>query len=240
MKAIKSLAKKIPGVPRLYIELQNLRQKRKLRGKDAEDIFAEIYERNEWGSNESVSGQGSVIEQTKVIINKLPEIFNDYGIKTMLDIPCGDFNWMKNVDLTGVNYTGADIVDELIKENKQKFETESVSFRKLNLLADELPKVDLIFCRDCLVHFSFEDIRKALRAICRSNSTYLLTTTFTEHQQNQEILTGQWRQINLEIEPFSLPEPLSLINEECTEAGGKYADKSLGLWRIDEINKILS
>jgi hypothetical protein len=68
----------------------------------------------------------------------------------------------------------------------------------------------------------------------------LLTTTFTEHPQNQDILTGQWREINLELEPFSLPKPLLPVNEECTEADGKYADKSLGLWRISEINKILS
>jgi hypothetical protein len=240
MKAIKSLAKKIPGLPRLYIELQNLKQKRKLKGKDPEDIFAEIYERNEWGSNESVSGHGSVLEQTRVIIDELPKIVADFGVKTMLDIPCGDFNWMKTVDLDGVHYTGADIVEELIRENKQNYESRNVDFRRLNLLADELPQVDLIFCRDCLVHFSLADIRKALQTVCRSGSGYLLTTTFTEHERNEDILTGQWREINLALEPFSFPAPLRLINERCTEADGKYADKSLGLWRIDEIAEILN
>lgn len=237
MKAIKSLAKKIPGVPRLYVELQNLKQKRKLKGKDPEDIFAEIYERNEWGSNESVSGHGSVLEQTRVVIEELPGIFEKFDIKTMLDVPCGDFNWMKEVDLARVKYTGGDIVDELIKENKRKFETGRITFRKLNLLADELPEVDLIFCRDCLVHFSLEDIGRALETVGRSRSKYLLTTTFTEHERNEDIMTGQWREINLQRAPFSFGEPLALINEECTEAEGKYADKSLGLWRIDEIKK---
>jgi hypothetical protein len=109
----------------------------------------------------------------------------------------------------------------------------------LTLFASKLPTVDLIFCRDCLVHFSFDDIRRALQNICRSGSAYLLTTTFTEQRQNQDIVTGQWRQLNLELEPFSLPKPLSLINEDCTEGEGKFADKSLGLWRIEEIGKVI-
>jgi SAM-dependent methyltransferase len=239
MKVIKSVAQKIPGIPRLYAELQNLKQKRKLKGKTAEDIFAEIHQFNEWGSNESVSGAGSALEQTQVIINKLPELFDDFGIKSMLDIPCGDFNWMKNVDLKGVNYIGADIVEEIIKENKSNSHRGNISFQKLNLAADELPKVDLIFCRDCLVHFSFGDIRNALQNICRSDSSYLLTTTFTARPGNHDIMTGQWRPINLELEPFSLPKPTLIIDEKCTEGDGRYADKSLGLWRIAEIKKII-
>ncbi len=65
MNSIRLIAKKIPRVPKLYTILQNFKQKSKLKGKDAEDIFEKIYERNEWGSKESVSGQGSVLEQTK-------------------------------------------------------------------------------------------------------------------------------------------------------------------------------
>jgi hypothetical protein len=38
----------------------------------------------------------------------------------LLDIPCGDFNWMKLLNL-GVDYIGADIVGELIAENRRRF-----------------------------------------------------------------------------------------------------------------------
>jgi hypothetical protein len=97
----------------------------------------------------------------------------------------------------------------------------------------------LILCRDCLVHFSFDDIFKALNNLRASGSRFLLTTTFPTRQENQPIPTGKWRPLNLERAPFFLPPPLTILNEGCTENGGEYADKSLGLWQLDDVNRRL-
>src|ERR1700754_5083326 len=154
---LRETAKHIPLLPSLY----RLLSSRKLKGKTTEQVFTAIYQGKEWGGD-SVSGRGSDERQTKVIIETLPSLFREFGISTMLDIPCGDFYWMKRVDLTGVDYTGADIVSELIENNTEQYSKDGVHFEKLNLIEDKLPKVDLVFCRDCLVHFSFEDIFSAL------------------------------------------------------------------------------
>jgi hypothetical protein len=207
--------------------------------KELEAIFTDIYNGNKFNGDESISGQGSSIAQTKVIINELPILFKDLNIVTLLDIPCGDFNWMQNVPLNNIDYLGADIVDDLIKKNISKYKTENIRFCKLDLLKDDLPKVDLIFCRDCLVHLSFSDIFIALSNICRSQSTYLLTTTFTNRDKNVDIKTGGWRTLNLEIKPFSFPLPIQVINEMCTEGEMNYTDKSLGLWKIEDIKNML-
>ena len=102
-------------------------------------------------------------------------------------------------------------------------------------MRDHLPKADILFCRDCLVHLSNEDIAKSIQNIRQSDITYLLTTTFTQCDENHDIVTGDWRIINLEKPPFNFPKPMSLINEKCTEGDGTYADKSLGLWKISDI-----
>jgi hypothetical protein len=94
--------------------------------------------------------------------------------------------------------------------------------------------VDLVLCRDCLVHLSSKDAVAALRNLKRSGSTYLLATTFPEHTDNPDVITGYWRPINLELPPFALPRPMLMINEGCPERGG--ADKSLGLWRIADLS----
>ena len=156
----------------------------------------------------------------------------------MLDIPCGDFHWMKHVSLEGVDYLGADIVRALIEKNKE-LEAANIHFSQLNLIEDKLPAVDLVFCRDCLVHLSFKDTFLALQNICNSGSCYLLTTTFPGRQHNRDIITGQWRSLNLEAAPFYFPPPLKVINEGCTEEDGKFADKSLGMWRVAEISECL-
>ena len=153
----------------------------------------------------------------------------------MLDIPCGDFHWMKEVDLHNIHYLGADIVVPLLEQNKRKYSSDRVQFRHLNLIEDEIPQVDLLLCRDCLVHFSVRDVVSALTNLCNSQSKFLLTTTFPKQLRNREIKTGQWAALNLEIEPFNLPPPLEIINEQCMEASGVFKDKSLGLWRISDL-----
>jgi hypothetical protein len=139
---------------------------------------------------------------------------------------------MKEVDLGEVEYIGADIVEDLIAVNTQAFGDAKRRFVVRDVTKTELPTVDLILCRDCLVHLSVEDIRKALFHINESGATYLLTTTFVDRQSNPRIRTGEWRPINLERPPFCLPPPLRVINEGCTEGDGRYADKCLALWRL--------
>ena len=103
---------------------------------------------------------------------------------------------------------------------------------RLDLTADPLPRADVVLCRDCLVHLSFDHIRQAFDNLRRSGSTWLLTTTFLEHHENVDIESGDWRILNLTRAPFNLPAPEGVLVEGCLEGEGAYADKALGLWRI--------
>ena len=208
--------------------------------KSSEDIFGSIKENNVWGGSESLSGPGSENIQTFALENELPKMLKKHEICSMLDIPCGDFNWMKKVVLpyareNEFSYFGADIVDALIKENVQKYSSERITFMKLNLISDDLPKVDLVFVRDCLVHLSYKDIQKAIHNIKKSGSKYLMSTTFIDYHENHNIPTGHWRPINLQDAPFNFPSPDYILIENCTEGSGAYRDKAMGLWRVERI-----
>ena len=181
---------------------------------------------------DTVSGSGSTLTQTREIIKSLPPMLDTFRINTVLDIPCGDFNWMKEIDWQGRRYLGADILPELVSENNEKYSNGRISFSVVDLTTDTLPEADMIFCRDCLVHFSYQDIIKALRNIKQSSSKFLMTTTFPEEEMNEDIITGGWRPLNFGLAPFSFPEPLYLLNEHCTEGDGLFSDKSLGLWEV--------
>ena len=76
---------------------------------------------------------------------------------------------------------------------------------------------------------------RAFANLKASGSGFLIATTFTEHDDNRDIVDGDWRLLNLQAEPFNLPRPVALLNEGCREAGGTYDDKSLGVWRIAEL-----
>ena len=230
--------KETPGINLIYRNYtENLIKKR---GQDnGLKVFDEIHLNNSWGSAESISGVGSEIEQTKVVIETLPQIFKKYNIKSFLDAPCGDFNWMKNVDLSDITkYIGGDIVNSIVESNKANFKSDKISFLKLDIKSDKMPDVDMILLRDCLVHFSYKDIRLFLENLKKTKIKYMLTTTFPFTRYNYNITTGNWRAINLTKKPFDFPKPLALINEKCTEMNGQYFDKSLALWSVDEL-KIL-
>jgi hypothetical protein len=207
-------------------------------GTRAEGVFRAKFVTNAWGGVESRSGSGSDAEQTRVLVAELPQLFRKFGIGSMLDVPCGDFQWMRDVDLAGIRYVGADIVPEVVEGN-QSFARDGVRFLSLDLLRSGLPPADLVLVRDCLVHLPYGDIFQGLRNLCRSGGTYVLTTTFPDHKVNSDIRLGGWRPLNLELAPFGFPPPRHFINEHCREGAGRYADKSLGLWRLSDIEPLV-
>ncbi len=205
-----------------------------------DETFRQIYDGNHWRSAESVSGEGAERAQTRQVETALPALLTDLNVEIMLDLPCGDFGWMRAVRLPVSLYLGADIVPELIAENQRQYGAPDRRFLRLDLTRDPLPAADLLFCRDCLVHLSFEDAAKAILRIRSSRISYLLTTTFPDCPENEDITTGDWRPLNLEAGPFHFPPPLRLVNEGCTEAGGLFRDKSLGLWRVADLPPVPS
>src|SRR5438552_3740149 len=83
---------------------------------------------------------------------------------------------------------------------------------------------------DCMIPLANVEVLEALRNIRRSGARYLLATTYNARPRNVDIITGDWRAINLQAPPFRLPQPIELINEEWNWADGYHADKCLALW----------
>ncbi len=198
-------------------------------------IFNKIYQKNGFQGKDSISGPGSDLEQTNAIRAEIPKLLKEFNLRIFLDIPCGDFYWMKMIDLRGHKYIGGDIIEELIEFDNKEFGNEDRNFLRLDLLTDKLPPADVLLCRDCLVHFSYKDIFRALKNIESSPITYLLTTSFSDRERNVDIRTGQWRPLNLLLSPFNFPDPIKVISEKCTENDGKYFDKSLMLWKVKDL-----
>ncbi len=199
-------------------------------------VFTDHYQELRKTDAESVSGPGSTLERAAAFTAELRELFTALGIRTLLDAPCGDFNWMSAAGLELESYVGADIVTELIARNRRMFGAPGRDFIACDFTRDPLPRADLILCRDALVHLSFTDIAAALRNFRASGSRYLLTTTFTDIGSNDDVATGGWRTLNLQAPPFGFPAPLALIDEHCLHSGGIYRGKCLGLWELSSLS----
>ena len=190
---------------------------------------------NRWKAKETVSGPGSTVKYTENLRKELPRLFDKYEIQSMLDAPCGDYNWMRLVERPKVQYIGGEIVPELVEDNNACYANDNTRFILCDILKDELPAVDLWMCRDVLFHFPYDDTFRTLRNLLRSNITYLLTTDHPEQEENYDIRIGTFRPMNVLIEPFCFPQPILWIDDWIDG----YPVRRMGMWEVNSLESAL-
>lgn len=201
------------------------------------DIFNYYYNNNFWGDSESVSGPGSTLAYTENLRAELPKLVEELEVASILDSPCGDYNWFRmiewNVEIT---YVGGDIVESLVSRNQQLYGSEKRNFVCLDIIKDKLPDADIWLCRDCLFHLSNTDIAIVLKNFLQSNIKYLLTSTYPRSKKSIDIPSGSFRLLNLEISPFNLGKPLKVIDDFIDG----FPERQLGLWERHKIIEALA
>lgn len=211
-----------------------------LLSKDHKYTFSEIYNNNFWENSESASGSGSSELATREIRAQLPVIFSKWNFKNIIDAPCGDFNWMKLVNFDNdMRYTGIDIVPKLISANNAKYSSIHHRFILADLVTDKIPEGDIVICRDCLFHLSYDDVLSFLKNFVASGTEFLLTTTHKNEDGflNTDILTGEFRLIDLFSSPFSLPKDVFYRFDDFI---APYPPREMCLWNRAQIMKALS
>jgi hypothetical protein len=203
------------------------------------DVFAQIFRRNRWCDAESRSGGGSSLAATEPIRSALPGLMRRYGVGSVVDAPCGDLRWMATLLPEIDDYTGVEIVPELVAHHQQRYGSFRIRFILRDITIDPPPAGDLVICRDCLVHLRTPLAMRALRNIAGTRARYLLTTTFPRTRVNRDVLTGAWRPLNLERAPFHLGPPLASIAEYPAGSDDPFADKALALWSLDDVRAAL-
>ncbi len=188
---------------------------------------------------ESLSGKGSTLEHTQNLRVYLPNLINELGIKSIFDGPCGDLNWMQHVlKDQKIQYVGGDIVPTLIERNNALFSNKTTSFIQIDLTQEVFPEVDLMICRDCLFHLSYEDTKKILNNFVKSNIKYLLTLTYENDGtfENTDIISGHFRLIDLYSAPYHFPVDVISQAEDWIYPDNK---RFMCLWRRDQIKEAI-
>jgi hypothetical protein len=176
------------------------------------------------GRPETWCGAGSTMATTYHLRAELPGLLKRLEVHSLLDAPCGDCNWISQVDLRGVRYTGVEKFEgHILKARKN---APKLRIARMNILIDRLPKRDAILCRDFLQHMPNLDVVRAFKQFRRSGAKWLLATSF-DNAENEDIeKQGDFRRLNLEIEPLALGAPLERL--EDPPGSGRV----LGVWRL--------
>lgn len=220
---------------RMLNELYFFRLSWSNRRKSAKDIFSGYWKTNHWSNSESKSGDGSTLRYTEHIRRELPGLIERVGVKTFLDVPCGDFNWFKEVELpAGTKYIGGDIVEDMIVELSEKYASQDRDFRFINALNDKLPSADIWMCRDLIFHLPHSDIFRLLDNFLASPVEHLLITSHAGGDvRNEDTFMGGFRLVDLRRPPFSLPEPQLRIADYIEH----YPERYLLLYRRDALQR---
>jgi len=206
--------------------------------------FSYIYKSKYWQNIEdgSLSGPGSNKISTSAIKPELEKFMINNNIKSIIDIPCGDWKWMSEMNLANTNYTGCDVVDDLINSNNSLYSNDHIKFYTKDLLSDTLPNADFIIIRDLLVHLDISDIKLCLNNIKNSEYRFIGITNYPNLSNNENRIFGdrlrvgdKWRPINLTKSPYNLPDPEYNLNDNNALTKIDH-EKYLSIWSSDSFN----
>ena len=222
------------GLARLHLLI------RKVKGENVDHLllsslserFSAIYTNRVWLNGRqagSLSGSGSEIDNTGSVRSRVADLLSGFGIQALLDVGCGDFNWMKEVQLSCL-YIGIDIVTEIIARNARVYGSPQRTFFVLDATRDKLPVADAALCREVLFHLSFRDIWRLIDNLRDSQTMFLIATNDSGLQRNADILSEDFRLLNLREAPFLFPAPILSIADDALAQG-----RVLSVWRVADL-----
>jgi hypothetical protein len=171
------------------------------------EFFREVYRHNTWKGEHSRSGPGSEGAFAAKKAEILRQWIGSHRVRSLLDIGCGDFYWMREIVPLLDVYVGVDIVPELIAENSRFYGADKVTFLELDLTvpgaAARLPRNnwDLITCVDVFGHLVNDEVSRLLGFLTQSaGARYLLVTNRRDADSSAYLSREKSRDEGIDIE----------------------------------------
>jgi SAM-dependent methyltransferase len=124
-------------------------------------VFSEVYARNIWGGGggDFSSGPGSADQFGEPYCAAILAAVDIGPETTIVDLGCGDFRVGARLSSkTPARYIGVDVVPSLIEGLQERYGTERIAFRCLDITDDPLPAGNICLIRQVFQHLSNEQI----------------------------------------------------------------------------------
>lgn len=184
--------------------------------------FDEIYKQNIWGS----SGTGSRYTKDNIkLVNKINDIIKQENIKTVCDFGCGDFQIMKHIDFEDIQYTGIDIVDNVIKQNINLYKCDNIDFKNI---PNKVENYDLVIIKDVLQHHTDDFVIHLLQQLIQDNKMVLCINGYkfqrdkTKNDWEQRDINNLYRYHPLSSDKPPLTQFTHFENEKYTHRCKEY------------------
>jgi len=219
----------------------------------AKEEFTRIYREHVWGGT-SKSGPGSDPEMLRAYSALLVDVLKQRQVRAVVDVGCGDWALGRTLDWSGVDYTGIDIVPDVVEHLNVSFGSNRIRFRCLDIVSDELPQADLCVIKDVLQHLSNDSVRSLLGRLSKYFLAALITNDLSHQKRgnwrtlwktesippNTDIREGGYRPLRLRESPFNLPArqlltmPFRFERLVFDRPGVVYETKEVLLWEREK------
>jgi SAM-dependent methyltransferase len=225
---------------------------------DALEIFSRIYKEHEWGGV-SRSGPGSDPELLRLYLQQLVAFIKEKKISSVVDIGCGDWALAGKIDWTGIDYTGIDIVPELVNRLNSTFGSDTIRFICADVSNADLPSAELCIIKDVLQHLSNASVHSFLNKLQKQFKYAVITNDIMHKKQagwrsgwktarieaNCDIPDGAYRPLQLIEAPFHLRArrlsliPLRFKRQVFGHSGAVFETKEILLWEHSATDSVL-
>jgi hypothetical protein len=176
------------------------------------NVFTNIYENNVWGG----SGIGSKLEVCEPLISMLEEYIRSNDIKTMVDIGCGDMQWMPSLlNKVNIKYTGIDIVNSVIEKNKENHpDLNFINSNICDIDIQNMPDADLFFIKDVLQHWTSDVVEGWVNSFfaAKPNARLIVANCSHQHSDERHLKTGGFAPLNGDKFPLNKFSPKELLS----------------------------
>lgn len=184
------------------------------------------------GLPETECGLGSTTRMTEGVRAALSDMLGRCRTKVLLDAPCGDCNWISQVDLRTVRYVGVDDDGRMLLKAASRMKRPIDQFRQLDVIEQRPPRADTVLCRDFLQHLPNFLAARALIGLMESWADWFLLTSHDVEVNEDLEEVGGFRPLSLTQRPFDLGEP-SFYAEDCGRILGAWPRSTLVSWRSE-------
>ncbi len=174
-----------------------------------EIVFTNIYEKKLWGNQPS--GDGSIPENTKLYRFFLQNFLKENHIQHVVEIGCGDWDFSCLIDWEGIQYEGYDVYKAIIEKNQAVHSSPTIKFIHGNAIHMDLPKADLLICKDVLQHLPQKEIMQLLPQLQKFKHCLLTNEVDPESLTSANLdipsyafTQGCCRTLDLSKSPFNL------------------------------------
>lgn len=191
-----------------------------------DQVFTEIYEKATWGDNKAAdykggSGPGSALAYNQEkYIPFLRDFIMTKGIKTVVDLGCGDFRCGPSIyQGLGVGYLGYDAYDKVVLYNQK--EHPGYRFKQLDFCnkVEEIEGGDLCILKDVLQHWPLADIYCFINLVVASKKFKYILIVNCSYQKvdNTDIVVGGFRPLSCDFLPLKRFGPVKQLTYNTKE-----------------------